>query len=498
MKKILFAAMGLAMFAVSCKKTDTGTEKPLIAGVPATSLDTLVGEITVNTTVTKNTFLHGLVYVKNGVTLTINPGITIYGSDNTNGGAFDAVNAFKNKGTLLIEKGGKLIAQGTAGAPIVWTSDNKKPVGTRKLGDWGGVVIYGKAPFHNKAGNTTTTRFEAFDIVPTDTRNFYGGTDPNDNSGIMTYNRIEFAGGVVTAVDKEVNGLTLCAVGRGTTINNIEVLKAGDDAIEFFGGTVNLDHILTYATKDDDFDFDEGYQGHLQFIIGVRDTTADNSGSHLIEADNDGSATNTQPYTTPFITNATLIGPTVAKNFVTGAYSWFEGAIMPRRNVSLRLVNSYVIANAMPYGITFTPTTGNFGATLLDPPALSVPNNVQAFNIFQINNAGFGGVAVQAPAEGNGVNLPLNLVNDATLVNKLISAANANNGLVGQNDFNLGSALENTATTPFLNTGVDLTTLGLPAPLNDFIGTNQRGGVVSTDNWTLNGVVAGWISIATQ
>jgi hypothetical protein len=495
MKKIVYAALGLALFAVSCKKTDNVTEKPLIPGIPASSLDTLVGTISVNTTVTKNTYLYGLVYVAPGVTLTINPGVTIFGSVNTNGGAFDAVNSFKNKGTLCIQTGAKLNAAGTPSQPIVWTSDNKIAIAARKFGDWGGVVLYGKAPFHNRTGVTTTTRYEAFDIVPTDTRNFYGGTDQNDNSGIMTYNRIENAGGVVTAVDKEVNALTFCAVGRGTVINHIEILRAGDDALEFFGGNVNVDHVLTISTKDDDFDFDEGYQGHLQFIVAFRDTTADNSGSHMIEADNDGSATNFTPYTTPFITNATLYGPTTTKTFATRPDSYFEGAIMARRNVSLRLVNSYVIGNKMPYGIIFTPTTGDFGATLLDPPSLTVPNNVQAFNIFQTDNAGFAGVCVQSPAEGNGAALPLNLVNNVNNVNKLISANNANNGLVLASDFNLGGTLENTATTPFLTTGVDLTTLGLPAPLNDFIGTNQRGGIISTDNWTLAGFTSGWIAL---
>ena len=378
MKKILYVATGLAMIvAVACKK-NLDVEKPLITG--GANLDTLVGTISVNTTVTKDVYLYGWVYVSPGVTLTINPGVKVYGSQSTftlPGQLFDTVQTFRNKGVLLIQTGAQLIAQGTASQPIIWTSDNKIAAGQRKFGDWGGVVLYGNAPIH-KANGTTNGRFEAFDIRPNDLRNFYGGNNATDNSGIMTYNRIEFAGGLITEVNKEVNALTFCGVGSGTTVNHVEIIRSGDDAIEWFGGNVNADHLLSYGNKDDDFDFDEGYNGNLQFIVGVRDTLADNSGSHLIEADNDanGATTSISPYTAPFIANATLIGPQVAKNFAANPNSYFDGAVLARRRVSLRLVNSYVIANKMPFGLVFTPTTGVTGTSggfatspLLDPPA---------------------------------------------------------------------------------------------------------------------------------
>jgi hypothetical protein len=498
MKKILYAALGLAtvaIVAISCKKDlDKSVEKPYIPVVGAV-LDTLVGDISVNTTVTEDTYLYGLVYVKPGVTLTINPGVKIYGSINRNGGLFDSVNSFKNKGTLCIEKGAKLNAIGTCNQPIVFTSDNTISAGSRAAGDWGGVVLYGNGKIH-KANGATSGRYEAFDIVPNDLRNFYGGTDSLDNSGIISYVRIEFAGGVVTAANKEVNGLTLCGVGQGTTINHVEILKSGDDAFEFFGGEVNAKYLLAYASKDDDYDFDEGYDGNLQFIIAYRDSSADNSGSEMIEADNDANASLNGPFTAPFIANATLIGPTVNKTLTSSPNSYFNGAIHDRRRVSLRLVNSYVIANAMNYGIIFTPTTGNAGAILLDPPALTVPGTVQYNNIFQINKPGFDGVAVVNTAEGSPASFTL--ANDPTIVSKLISANNLNNGLAGFSDFNLGGTLENTASTPFLTGGTDLTTVGLTF----FTGTNQRGAVPSDNNWTLAaftcGAVSPWISTSTN
>jgi hypothetical protein len=493
MKKIIYVAMGLAIvIAVACKKNMDSTEKPLITTGPV--LDTLVGTISVNSTVTRNCYLFGLVYVAPGVTLTINPGVTIYGSQSTittPGTIFDSVNLFKNKGILCVQAGAKLIAQGTCAQPIIWTSDNKIAVGSRKFGDWGGLILYGNAPIH-KANGATSGRFEAFDIVPNDLRNFYGGTNASDNSGVLTYNRLEFGGGLVTEINKEINGLTLCGIGNGTTINHIEVIRAGDDGIEWFGGNVNADHLLSYGNKDDDFDFDEGYNGNLQFIVAVRDTLADNSGSHLLEVDNDANASTNTPFTAPFISNATLIGPAVAKNFTPGSQSYFDGAIQARRRTSMKLVNSYVIANAMPYGLVFTPTTGdpaNF-SPVLDPPSLALPGIVQAFNIFQTNNAGFAGVAVSSPIEGNPV--PFGLVNNPNIVNRLVSPNNANNGLTSQSDFNLGACLENTSTTPFLHTGTNLAALGLPF----FTGTDERGGVISTDSWLC--ACAGWISIATQ
>lgn len=476
MKKIALAAVGLAAILVSsCKKDiESSAQKDL---VPGTTVDTLRGEVTVNTTLTKKTYLQGLVYVKPGVTLTVNPGVTIVGSPGP--AVPDTVNLENNKGTLCVEKGGKLVANGTANSPIVWTSS--KPAGSRAYGDWGGVVLYGKAPIHTAAG-ATSNLFEAFDYKP-DERNRYGGTDANDNSGSITYNRFEFGGGIVYQVNKEVNGFTMCGVGAGTTFHHNEVLYAGDDGIEFFGGTVNVHHILVFGSHDDDYDFDEGYTGKLQFIIGYRTDNADNSGSHSIESDNDASATNAAPYTNAFISNATLIGPAVAKNFATSPSSYFDGALFIRRNSRLTLVNSLIIAQQHPYAVVTTPTTVNRVANV---PGLSPDSIVIAYNIFQTASVN---PVVSSSIEGNPV--PAATTTNSALLGILGNTANNNSALGTFADFKLSGTLQNTSTSPSKTGGANLAALGLPF----FTGTTERGAVISTDPWTSTG---SWISIASN
>lgn len=480
MKKIIFAAMGLTALVVSsCQKNmDKIAVKEL---VPGATVDTLRGEVTVNTTLTKKTYLQGIVYVKPGVTLTVSPGVTIVGSPGP--AVPDTVNLENNKGTLCIQRGAKIIANGTAANPIVWTSS--KPVGSRAYGDWGGLVIYGKAPIH-RANGATNGLFEAFDYKP-DERNRYGygdaafpTADPADNSGSITYNRFEFGGGVVYQVNKEVNGLTLCGVGSGTTIHHVEVLWAGDDGVEFFGGTVNIDHFLVYEAHDDNYDFDEGYSGNLQFIIGYQVTNNDNSGSHLIESDNDASATNALPHTSPFIANATFVGPAVAKNYSGAGSLYYDGAMQIRRNSRIKLVNSVIIAQQQPYAVVVTaPTTRSLVA--------SAPSNTDsiiiAYNIFQTSSAN---PVVTSAIEGNPV--PTNTVTDNSLLTLLASPVNGNSALGSFNDFKLGAALQNQSNSPSKVGGVNLATLGL----TQFVGTTERGAVRSTDIWTSGS----WISIA--
>ncbi|MBC7902324.1 MAG: hypothetical protein H7Y27_02840, partial [Gemmatimonadaceae bacterium] len=386
MKKAIIAALGLAaVFATSCKKDYTASEveKPLIIG---TTVDTLTGDILVNTVVTRTTFLNGIVYVRPGVTLTINAGVTILGKTTPFGTAPDLLNLTNNKGCLVIEKGADLIANGTANSPIIWTSTNS--VGGRNVGDWGGVVILGDAPIKTQFG-ATFNNFEAFNTL-TNGRNSYGGSNAADNSGSMTYNRIEFAGGTVTAANAEVNGLTLCGVGSSTVLNHIEVSNSGDDAFEFFGGTVNADHLLSYSNKDDDFDFDEGYRGNLQFIIAYRTDVADNSGSEMIELDGNASAAffSGSPRTRPFIANATLIGPSSDVPRVnpggTSQAGRFDGAVYTRRNGRLALLNSLVISQAFPTAFATSPTTNAsfFGAR----PPLDGDSSAAFNNIFHTNS----------------------------------------------------------------------------------------------------------------
>ena len=233
----------------------------------------------------RNITLKGYTYFASGSTLTIPAGTTIK-SDVT------------DKGAIIIERGAKIIAEGTATQPIVFTSG--KAVGQRNPGDWGGIIIL---------GNARTNRSTEPTIEGGVGRN-YGGTNDADNSGVMKFVRIEF-GGIAAQPGSEINGLTCGGVGSGTVLENIQITYGNDDGFEFFGGTVNAKNLVSFATADDDFDFDFGYTGRIQFAVALRDPDFVDSGDagNGIEADNDGSGSNATPTTRPVLSNFTFVGP---------------------------------------------------------------------------------------------------------------------------------------------------------------------------------------------
>lgn len=263
---------------------------------PATTVDVNPGDITANTTWTSNNVYRlngGFVYVTNGATLTIQPGTIIRG---------------EGKGTLIICRGAKIIAQGTATQPIIFTSN--APAGSRQSGNWGGLVITGRATHNLIAGDTAAAEGGIAKALPSgDGR--YGGNDDADNSGIVSYVRLEYPGiPLTTANNSEINGLTLYAVGTGTQLDHIQVSYSGDDAFEWFGGTVNGKYFITLGTLDDDYDTDNGYRGLNQFGVAMRDPKiADQSGSNGFESDNDAQGSNRTPRTEAVFSNFTLIGP---------------------------------------------------------------------------------------------------------------------------------------------------------------------------------------------
>ena len=194
----------------------------------------------------------------------------------------------------------------------------------------GGIIIVGNAPV-----NQSNPSVEGLTREVT----YGGGTNPADNSGSLRYVRIEFAG-IALQPDKKINGLTLCAVGSGTTIDHIQVSYSGDDSFEWFGGTVNAKYLIAYCGLDDEFDTDFGYSGHVQFALGVRNPrVADVSTSNGFESDNDGSGTGATPQTSAVFSNVTLIGPyktTADKN----VNSMFGAGMHIRRNSSISVFNS--------------------------------------------------------------------------------------------------------------------------------------------------------------
>ncbi|MFM9907736.1 MAG: hypothetical protein ACKVOW_00235 [Chitinophagaceae bacterium] len=476
MKKIIFVALGAAaLFASSCKKDikSEDLQKPLN---PGATVDTLVGNITVNTTLTKTTYLQGIVFVDSLVTLTVPAGTTIIGSPGAT--LPDLNNLANNKGVLIVRRGGKLIANGTATSPIVWTSS--KPSGTRSYGDWGGIVILGAAPIKTTAGNTTNT-FEAFSsALPADLPKFnYGGTNAADNSGSMRYNRIEFPGGVVLAANQEVNGLTLCGVGSGTTLDYIQVSNSGDDAFEFFGGRVNAKHLVSFGNKDDDYDFDEAYTGNLQYLIAFRNDLADNSGSEFVESDNNSGAVSFFPgtnFTRATIANATFIGPhSLAVR--AGSGGRFDGARWIRRNSRINLANSLIISDSLPCAIGTTATTGpNFDALVGAVDASNIK-----YNIFQTYSL------TPVIRDANEAN-PIVGVADAALITELSQPAQFNSVLATPAAFLLDAFLKPLPGSPALTGGLSLTGL-----IPFFTSTTQRGAVTTTDPWTS---IGSWLSTA--
>jgi len=290
----------------------------LSSGVFAANI-VVSGNITANTTWTSNNtyLLNSFVYVKAGATLTIQPGTVIYGDK-------------ASKGSLIIEQGAKIIADGTAAQPIVFTS--ALPVGQRSYGDWGGLIICGRAPINVPTGTA---------IIEGGVGSSYGGTDPNDNSGILRYVRLEFPG-IAFQLNNEINGLTLGGVGSGTVIDYVQVSYSGDDGFEFFGGTVNAKHLISLRTLDDDFDTDFGYSGKVQYAVCLRDpNAADQSTSQGFESDNDAGGTPSRPKTSAIFSNVTLVGPKVNNSAVVN--SLYRRAAHLRRNTEFSFYNSIVM-----------------------------------------------------------------------------------------------------------------------------------------------------------
>ena len=311
MKKLLFLMTMMSL--LSCEK-ELGGEN-IIINVPSTT--TLTGSINETITLTSDKVwtLKGYVYITDGAKIIIQPG-TVIKSD------------IAEKGALCIERGAKIIAEGTANKPIVFTSG--QPEGQKNPGDWGGIVILGRA----------TTNRSSEPTIEGGIGRPYGGINDADNSGILKYVRIEYAG-IAALPNSEINALTLGGVGNGTTLENIQTIYANDDAFEFFGGTVNAKNLYAFATADDDFDFDFGYRGTISFGVAKRDPQFVDNGDagNGVECDNDGTGSPAQPYTHPKLLNMILVGP----NNVSS---------LPNHNLGLRFrrATQFTMKNSIIWG----------------------------------------------------------------------------------------------------------------------------------------------------
>lgn len=390
MKKYILGAVAFtALFTTGCRKIESDGEVQVVVvtgpggGGTTGETITLEGRISADTILRKkNTYiLKGPVYMVNNKTMTIEPGTVIKGSFSGSDVAF-----------LVITRGSKIVATGNASEPIVFTSAAPNP----QSGDWGGIVICGKASinssFAGTGGGPGVYEVEG-GINNGHNDGLAGGgatPDDNDNSGVLSYVRIEYAGYALQP-DKEINSLTLAAVGRGTTIDHIQVAYAKDDAYEWFGGTVNCKYLIAYKTQDDDFDTDLGYSGKVQFGLVMRDSViADISSSEAFESDNNATGTNATPKTTAIFSNITAIGPRATLNNIGS--SLYRGGAHIRRNTGISIFNSIIMG--WPRGIEVDGTSGTSTALNIEDSTLRLRNNTLAGNTVNTRFSGTAGATI--------------------------------------------------------------------------------------------------------
>ena len=408
----LRSALGLVTLATlaACDSTDPPQPNPCTV-TPGSCSANLSADITSSRTLRKDTVytLTSYVHVTGaGTVLTIEPGTTIKGALNS---------------ALFILKGARIEASGTAAQPIVFTSD--QPVGSRKPGDWGGLILVGNGII-NRSGTVDlegTGSSTANYVVP-----YSGGTSNSDNSGTLRYVRVEFAGFGVAA-NQELNSFTFAAVGSGTTLEYLEALAGLDDSYEWFGGAVDAKYLVSYESGDDHFDSSEGHVGRNQFLIAFQSlilppragsgvASADPQG---FEVDGCGSATgsgctlgfNSAPLNIPLFANFTIVGTGVNTDVAatsggigfllrrgTGGY-YANGIIArwPRAAISLRdtetntrftngeaIVNNlYVVETGSTAGTNapvFETGTGRFTIDATANNIVSAAGTVTAAQIF--------------------------------------------------------------------------------------------------------------------
>ncbi|MFT3825701.1 MAG: hypothetical protein QM731_17405 [Chitinophagaceae bacterium] len=351
MKKILLLGVVAVIGITGCRKIEvdgdssgTGNNGGNGNGNTGQTI-TLKGKITKDTVLKagNTNYLEGLVYITNNATITIEAGAVVQGKYT------DPI------GGLIITRGAKINAVGTADKPIVFTSASPNP----RSGDWAGIVLLGIAPTNASYNGTAGLGEIEGGVNDADGNGLYGKdkngvTKADDSSGVMKYVRIQYAG-YAFLPDKEINSLTLGGVGNKTVIDHIQITYAKDDGIEWFGGTVNCSYLISYKTQDDDFDTDNGFSGRVQFGLIIRDSLiADLSNSEAFESDNDANGSTLTPQTSAVFSNVTAIGPKAT--LTNKGSSLFLAGAHIRRNTQLSIYNSVFLG--WPTGILIDASKG--------------------------------------------------------------------------------------------------------------------------------------------
>ncbi|RZK55919.1 MAG: cell shape-determining protein MreB [Pedobacter sp.] len=440
--KVLLATLSIAAISLaSCSNND---DEPVI--VEPAAPETIPASVTANKTLTADRvwILKGETHVVSPAVLTIEAG-TVIKSD------------VSSKGALVVDKGAKIEAVGTVDKPIVFTSG--RPVGERNPGDWSGITIIGNAP---------TNRTSISNVEGGVSGTFGLGTASTESSGTLKYVRIEYAGTAFSS-NSEVNALSLYAVGSGTTLDHIQVSYAQDDAFEFFGGTVNGKYLIAYGTKDDDFDFDFGYSGKLQFCVSYKlanySDKADQSNG--IECDNEGTVPATGPsgpITKPILSNFTFVGT----NGNDEATSTNNFAVRFRRGTRFALHNSVLIGYKLAgFSIESSYTAADYVAG-----TSTFKNNLvhAVANPYNSGDAGAQGVITAAAMKTK-----------AELEGSVTLTAATDAGLKAPFTATQPDLVPNTGSQALAGTWVS------PDGSSFFTAVTYRGAFSGTDNWS-----AGW------
>ena len=372
MKKTILSIVTIAsLIFTGCSLSDDDNNGTVGGEVTVQNLaGNLTSDLTLKSGVAHN--LIGALLVKDGATLTIEAGVTI----NALAGGTDVY--------ILVEKGGKIIANGTAANPIKFTSGATSP----KAGDWGGLIINGKAPLSRQNGSESNAATEVKNSI------LFGGSVANDNSGILNYVILEYTGARIDD-EAEHNGLTLNGVGSGTVLSNIAILNGDDDGIEFFGGTVNASNILVVNAKDDMFDFTQGYVGTCTNLYGVREAgyVAVTSDPRGIEADGnlDGNSPSDINQSVFTINGVTIINNAAIE---------LTDAIKIRRGATATITNAYVAVGVGASFADFVDLTDSKGDANGATTITVVGNTANGLNI--ADNKTVTGATINATAGTTG------------------------------------------------------------------------------------------------
>jgi hypothetical protein len=406
---------------------------------------------------------------KTGI-LTIQPGTLIIGER-------------ASKGTLIIQRGSKIIAEGTASRPIIMTSERN--VGEREPGDWGGLVICGKAP-NNKPNTQADRELEGGYGA------FFGGTDAADNSGSLKYVRVEFAG-IPINPNQEVNSFTFGSVGAGTTMEYLQASFGLDDSFEWFGGNADAKYLVAYKGLDDDFDVDNGFSGNVQYGIGIRGATqADISGSNGFEVDNDGAGSNNTPFTSATFANMTLIGP---KGSLITISPQFQNGVQLRRNCKLKIYNS--VTTGYPNGVYIDSQRGDAKGNAAKGDITLQNIVVAGLDKWGSNGFGLGDANLPrgfAVADNEQSTAAPAILIDTQKPSEWFAAQTGNKILANTSTLGLDASLWATGRPKFtLSSGSALVGVNLPTTLPSFFTKTTFVGAFNDTDWT-----AGWTEFNPQ